>query len=139
MNYYRFTYYFPHIKPVSEKAHPCITVIGKKHREVPGMVSMGLIVGVPVASRSLKRVLWVSHPACAELVQVKPVGANRVLSVHSRLVARQPGNLHPYLATTRDIPKKYDAFYLRCHRTTPYIGHRCPVLAFPSVQKNHLP
>lgn len=71
---------------IGKKAHFSITVMGKKHRKIAGMVAMGLMMGIPMPSCPLEGIFRIPHMAISHLMEMKTMGANGWLAVLSRLI-----------------------------------------------------
>lgn len=75
---------FPDPETIGEKMHNCSAVIGKKHREVACMVTVGLIIGIPMFACAQKRHGRIADEAIAKHVDVKTMGTNWISLLEER-------------------------------------------------------
>jgi hypothetical protein len=75
-------------KTIGEESKERFAVIGKKHRKIPGVIAMGLVVGIPMFARALKRIGRVADPAIVELMDVETMGPDWGTVSPGRLIGR---------------------------------------------------
>ena len=73
---------------ICEEAHVCQSLIRKQYRKVPGMVAMGLIRRVPVASAGFKRLGRIADGTVALLMDMKTKRPYGLFSPGCRLEKR---------------------------------------------------
>jgi hypothetical protein len=73
MDDYRPPHDLGHFEPVGEEGHGRQAAVGEKHREIAGMVPVGLVIRIPVGPGGGKWICLVADGAIAFFVDVKPV------------------------------------------------------------------
>ncbi|MBZ4653696.1 MAG: hypothetical protein JG781_1035 [Peptococcaceae bacterium] len=89
MNNNSLSYDIGRFKLVGKETHPGIPIIGKKNREIPCMITMGLTIGIPVFSRSLERIVRIPNFTVAKLMNMKAMGTYRGGPILCRLIGRE--------------------------------------------------
>lgn len=85
---YRMSNCLGDCKTIGEESKERFAVIGKKHRKIPGVIAMGLVVGIPMFARALKRIGRVADPAIVELMDVETMGPDWGTVSPGRLIGR---------------------------------------------------
>lgn len=99
MNDYRPAHNLGRFKLVGEKAHGGPAPVGEQHREVSGVVAVGLVIRAPVFPGGLERVLGIAHRAVPDFMNMKAVGAYGVSVFRGWLVRWKTVNVDIYSGT----------------------------------------
>jgi hypothetical protein len=110
----------PDAKPVGEKAHFAVPVIGKQCGEIARVIAVGLIRRIPMPIRGFERTGWIAHLAYSVFMYVKPMGADRRLTALRRLISGQSAHFDADFRTCREIPEGDHSVQLRRIRAAGY-------------------
>jgi len=119
---YGFVYNLLGFKGTGKEAHAGVPTVGKEHRQITGVVAVGLVGWVPMVAGGLEGIPGIADAAAAALVDMKAVGTDGLVALVGRPVGGKAADFNPDPGAAGNIVEKDKAIDLGPQGAAPKPG-----------------